>query len=172
MIEKFQTVHTFLKEIWFGFNFIAEIEESDGLHLKKNESFLKNFQIGVKKRISTQTRDLEESFSTNINKSKLLQYCPEIEYNKEKIKLLVLDYVDIIINLFLKVNLDSDFILIQNKKLKDSVNFKPDIPLLLKKFILHTLSERIIIKVCTILEKVRELDPKIEFDHQFEESKK
>lgn len=54
---------------------------------------------------------------------------------------------------------------------QESINFKPDILLLLKKFLIHSISEKIIIKVCTILEKVKELDPNIVFDHHFEESK-
>jgi len=104
MIEKFQTVHIFLKEIWFGFSFVAEMEESDGLNLKKNESFFRSFHGGQQKRLSIQTREIEESFTSNPNKSKLLHFCPEIEFNKEMIKFFVLNYVDIIINLFLKVN--------------------------------------------------------------------
>jgi len=102
MIEKFRSVHTFLKEMWLGFIFIAEIEESDGLNLKKNESFTKYFP-GQKKPLSIQKKDLDESFLSNANKSKTLHFCPEIENNKVMIKFLVLNYVDIIINNSLKV---------------------------------------------------------------------
>ena len=51
-----------------------------------------------------------------------------------------------------------------------TVPFKPDIPFLLKTFLIFTNNEKAIIKTCSLLETVRQADPKSTIDHEIEES--
>ena len=73
-----------------------------------------------------------------------------------QIKLKVIEYVEIV--------LESYF-----KELRDSVAFRPDISALIKKFIQFTQSEKIIIKCCQMIEKIKILDNSLRYDYDIDE---
>jgi len=56
--------------------------------------------------------------------------------------------------------------------LRNSVLFKPDIPDLLKKFISFSPSDKVIIKTCSILEKVSFAERNPNLHHEVEQCKK
>jgi len=156
MIQKFQSSHHFLKEMWLGFTFIANLDESDWNVSRKYEGSFKNHYSATRKQYTAQSRDIDDSFGSNTG-GRPISYCPEIERSKQTIKLYVLKYVEMIVDLLI------------HAKVRLTVPFKPDIPFLLKTFLIFTNNEKAIIKTCTILETVRQADPKSTIDHEIEE---
>ena len=105
MMEKFQTVHTFLKEMWLGFINVANLEEFENPYQKRLDTGFR-FQGpgGIRKLLSLHTRELEDGSVANLG-ARSPTYCDEIDQNKEIIKTMVLNYVDHIVNLYLRVSL-------------------------------------------------------------------
>lgn len=102
MINKFKRLHYFLKEIWLGFSTVAQMDEAGNSSVKKSESTLRLFQLGVKKLLKLQTlKDLDNL--TNEYSARGSEYCDDVSNNKEFIKATVLDYVERVVELYLKV---------------------------------------------------------------------
>ena len=104
MIDKFKRLHYFLKEVWLGFNSIAEMEEQGSISLKRSDSTLQLFQTGVKKVLKLSSI---KNFDVGSPKSpiKSPEYCDIVSQSKEFIKLTVLEYVDKVVELYTKVKL-------------------------------------------------------------------
>ena len=152
LINKFKQLPFFMKEIWNGFMTVASLEEPGNVHIPKSET-VKNFQHGVKKLLNIMTfKDLDSAPTTPSNRHS--EYCDDINKNKELIKLAVLDYVERVIVFYAKVELLGGSKLISQQEMKKSAAFKPDIGALVKKFIMYTPSDKVIIRICSVMEKI------------------
>lgn len=92
----------FEKEIWNGFDFIAQLEEAGDKVQKTGETALKLLQLGVKKLLRLRTlKDLDEN---TIQRNGLrVEYCEDIMKNRESIKLKCLEYLEKMVLIYLKV---------------------------------------------------------------------
>lgn len=114
MLEKFQYTHTFLKQLWMAFIFVASLEESAP---KRVDTHLKTGQTGSRTLRSMRSKDLDESPMPLPNKEPL--YNREIERNKEIIKLTTLNYTEKVVEIYFNVKLCNILKLtrvIENKK--------------------------------------------------------
>ncbi len=100
MIHKFQSSHHFLKEMWLGFTFIANMDESEWNASRKYDGSFKNYYSATRKQHTVQSRDIDDSFGSNQG-AKVMSYCQEIERNKPTIKLYALKYAEQIIDLLI-----------------------------------------------------------------------
>ncbi len=89
MIDKFKRIHYFLKETWFGFLHIAQLEENENAEAKK-QSPLKLLQLGIKS-LMKRGGTLDDPNNRPI---KPQNYNEQITKSKEVIKLQVLIYVE------------------------------------------------------------------------------
>src|SRR5690242_16346812 len=101
MIDKFKKVHYFLKELWLGFSNIAQLEEAEPSGAKKAEASLKLLQLGIKKILQVKNmKDIDDQPQP----LRTQNYNEQINKNKVAIKLNVLEYVEKIILIYLKVH--------------------------------------------------------------------
>jgi hypothetical protein len=104
MIKKFKKLHYFLKELWYAFTQVAQLEEARmPNNIQKSETAMRLYQNDVKKLLKLATlKDLDEVYSPT---SKVSEFCDMINYSKEWIKLATLEYVDQVIELYNKVSI-------------------------------------------------------------------
>lgn len=100
MMEKFQYVHTFMKQLWMAFIFVASLEEGSS---KKTDPHLKTVQSGSRTLRSMRSRELDESPLPMNPVSREPIFNKDIERNKEIIKLTTLNYTEKVIEIYFNV---------------------------------------------------------------------
>jgi hypothetical protein len=109
MIDKFKKIHHFLKEMWLGFEAVAQMKEV----VEKPQRPADLLRLSVKKILKLKTlKELDDAPLSN-HPIRNFDFCEEITKNKETIKLKALDYAERIIELYYKVT--SKPILLQNR---------------------------------------------------------
>lgn len=102
-MEKFKRITHFLKEIWSGFDAVAQLQENVEKPQRPSDHAMKLLQAGVKKILKIKTlKELDEAQLPN-QQTRSFDYCEEITKNKEQIKLKTLEYLENFIDMYYKV---------------------------------------------------------------------
>jgi hypothetical protein len=111
MIEKFKKLPHFIKYMWSGFEFVAQIEERQEKLNKAKGAAIKLLQLGVQKLLKVNKKEEPISSKEGIR----MDYCDEITNNREQIKLKSIDYLEKILRIYFKVINTPKFNLIGKK---------------------------------------------------------
>lgn len=99
MIDKFKKLPHFIKYMWNGFEFIAQLEERQEKLAKAKGAAIKLLQLGIQKLMKSKKEEHAAS-----KEGIRMDYCEEIANNRELIKMKSIDYLEKVLTIYFKVS--------------------------------------------------------------------